>query len=73
MFDGDHPALELLHEVVLVRDHDDGGAHLVDFIAQVDDLERELRVDVAGGLVRDDELGVVDQRARWLLYTSRCV
>lgn len=57
-------------------DHDDGGAAFVDLAEQVDDLKREIGVDVAGGLVRDDERGVVDERARErdaLLFAARQV
>ena len=54
---------ELVHELMLVRDHDDRDMYLVDGLEQLHDVHAELGVDVAGGLVRNDELGPVRQRA----------
>ena len=42
--------------------HEDGGAPRVDLAKQVHDLEREIRVQIAGGLVRQQQYRVADQR-----------
>lgn len=47
-----------------MRDNDHGGAAVVDFGQQLDDFIRHLRVYVAGRLVGNNQLGVVDQRPR---------
>ncbi len=47
-----------------MRDHQYGCPLAVDFAEQVHNLKRERRVDIAGRLVRDDELRVIDQSAR---------
>jgi hypothetical protein len=46
-----------------VRDHDDGGALLVDALEQVHDLARHQRVEVSRGLVGQDQLGITGQHA----------
>ena len=49
-------------------------AHGVDLGQKLDDLVGKLGVDVAGRLVGDDDLGIIDQRARQtdaLLLTAR--
>ena len=47
-----------------MRDHQHGGAALVDGAEQIYDLVGKCRVDVAGRLVRDDHGGVIDKGAR---------
>ena len=56
--------VEVLDKGVLVRDHQHGGAALVDGAEQIYDLVGKCRVDVAGRLVRDDHGGVIDKGAR---------
>ncbi len=59
-----HVAMRAAREFRIVRDHDDGGAHLVDAFEQVHDLARHQRIEVARGLVREDQLGIAGNRAR---------
>ena len=47
---------------MLVGDHQHRDARLADFFQQLHHLQAQLGVDVAGGLVCDDQLGRVDQR-----------
>ena len=46
-----------------VGDHDDGGAGGVEVAEEVHDVEAVVAVEVAGGLVAEDELRVGDDRA----------
>ena len=52
-----------MDKLVFMGDDDDGDVDLVDGLKQLHDVHRHFGVDVAGGLVRDDELGAVGQRA----------
>ena len=61
--DDDDAVVELFDQLVFMGDHDDGGTVLVDAVKQFHDLVGHLRVHVTGGLVGDDGVGVVDQRA----------
>ena len=54
---------QLLHQFVLVRDHDHRDVYFVDGFEQLHDVHAEFGVDVAGRLVGNDELGAVGQRA----------
>ena len=47
-----------------VRDHEDGGALLVELEQHLHDLVAVLGVEVARGLVGQDQVRLVDQRAR---------
>ena len=65
-----HPAVEQVDDTVgvagvalRVSDHHDGGAFLVELGEQVHHLLAVLGVEVAGGLVGEDELGVGDHGA----------
>ena len=60
-----HPddPLGVLGDVVLVGDHDDRLAGVVELAEHLHDLVAGLGVEVAGGLVGQDDVGVVDQRA----------
>src|SRR5690606_21447894 len=58
----DDPA-GVLGDVVLVRDHDDGLARLVEPLEHRHDLGAGDAVEVAGGLVGQDDIRVVDQRS----------
>src|SRR5216684_6010215 len=67
----DHPAvLELnnsmsIHGVALrMRDLNDGGAGVVEALEELHDFIALRGVQVAGGLVGEDELGILDDRAR---------
>ena len=44
--------------------HDDGRARAVDSVKETHDAQRRLRVKVAGGLVREQQLGAVHHGAR---------
>ena len=52
-----------MDQFVLVGDDDNGDVDLVDGLKQLHDVHRHFGVDVAGGLVRDNEFGAVGQRA----------
>src|SRR5262245_12486208 len=59
-----HRALGVLGDVLLVRDQDDSLAVVVESLKDRHDLFRRLRVEVAGRLVGQDQLRVVDQSPR---------
>ena len=54
-----------MYKLMLMGDDHNGDVDLIDGLKQLHDVHRHLRVDVAGGLVRDDQLGAVGQRARY--------
>src|SRR5208282_3407025 len=56
-------AVGVLGDIVFVADQHDGVALLVQAVEQGHDLGAGLRVQVAGGLVGQDDGGIVDQRA----------
>jgi hypothetical protein len=60
---GDDALPDSIDDALIVRRDDDGGAELVDLLQDLDDLEGVDRVEVAGRLVGDDELGLIDDRA----------
>ena len=62
--DRDYALTEGFDQLMLVGDHQHGGAALVDLGEKLDDLVAHLRVDIARRLVRDNQSGVVDQRSR---------
>ena len=64
LVDGDDAVIEFAHQLMLVRHNEHRGAHRVDLTQQVKNLVGELGVDVARRLVRNDDLGIVDQCAR---------
>src|SRR5262245_54351513 len=51
-----------LGDVVLVSDHDDGLTGLVELAQHLHDLVAGVRVEIAGRLVGEDDVRVVDQR-----------
>ena len=55
--------LGVLGDVVFVGHHDDGLARLVEAFEHLHDLGRGHAVEVTGGLVGQDDVGVVDQAA----------
>ena len=62
MIQGDHPLMEPVDQFVLVGDHQHRDAGLADLFQQLHHFQTQLGVDVAGGLVRNDQLGRMDQR-----------
>src|SRR5271157_206020 len=60
-----HPdhSLGVVGDVLLVRDHDDGLAGIVELAQHFHDFITGGRVQVTGGFVGQDDVGVVDQRA----------
>ena len=56
-----HDAVGAGGDVGLVRDHDDRSAGAVERFQQVHDLVAGGRVEVAGRLVGEDDVGIVDQ------------
>src|SRR5882672_1521600 len=52
------------NELPIVRGDEDGRAARVDLAEQIHDLEREIGIEVAGRLVRQDDDRIVDERAR---------
>src|SRR5437868_8147146 len=61
--DSDH-AVSIFGDVVLVRYYDDGVALRVQAVHQCHDLVSGLGIQVAGGLVGQDDRRVIDERAR---------
>src|SRR5262249_30216806 len=51
-------------ELAIVRGDDDRRATRVDLTKQIHDFEREVGIEIAGRLVGENELRIVDQRAR---------
>ena len=49
-------------DILFVRHDDDGLPGLVQILEEVDDLDRGLRIEVAGGFVGQQDTGVVDER-----------
>src|SRR5437868_3015650 len=71
--DGDDAAPEKVDDLTVVRRHHHRGAARVDAQEQLHDLPRGRGVEVAGGLVRDDESRCVHQGASdgdALLFTA---
>ena len=60
----DHVSLRISGDVLLVRDHDDGDAVLVELLENGHDLNAGSAVEIAGRFIRQQYLGLVDQRAR---------
>ena len=50
-------------DVLIVRNHEDGVAGLVEVAKYIDDDIFVGFVEIAGGLVRKDELGLIDESA----------
>ena len=59
----DHDAFAVGGDVEFVGDHDDGDARVVEFLEQPHDLDAGAGVEIAGGLVGQDEFRLVDQGA----------
>src|SRR5713226_4835317 len=51
------------NELALVGGDNDGGAAGVDLAEQIHDLERQIGIEVAGRLIGEDEVRIVDERA----------
>ncbi len=65
---------EVADEMMLVGDHYDGGAALVNFVEQRNDFIRHIGVDVSGGLVGKYHGGIVNEgtgKSHTLLFTAR--
>ena len=60
----DGAAADVPHQFAVVRRDEHGRAAGVDVTEQVHDLEREIRIEVAGGFIGQDERRLVDQRPR---------
>src|SRR2546423_9599502 len=60
----DGPIVGATHEVEVVRRHYHGGPRRVDFAQELEDAAGRALVEVAGGLVGDEDEWVVDQSAR---------
>ena len=56
-------AADAANQLAVVRRDDDGRAARVDLAKQIHDLERQIRIEVAGRLVGEDDRRIVDQRA----------
>src|SRR5258705_12304951 len=57
-------AAERVDDLGVVRGHDQRRPELVDAREQLDDLPARHRVEIAGGLVGDEDAWSVDERAR---------
>src|SRR5215831_2899764 len=62
--DCDYPAAHHVHDLAVMRGHNDGHARGVDAQEDLHDLPGGRRVKVAGGLVCDEEAGPVNESAR---------
>src|SRR6476646_8797780 len=60
----DHIALRINGDVLLVRDHDDGDAALVELLENGHDLDACSAVEIAGRFICQQHLRIIDQRAR---------
>src|SRR5690349_15152805 len=60
----DDALAHLVHDVLVVRRHQHGGARPVDAVEQLHDADGGLRVEVTGRLVGDEELGPVHEGSR---------
>ena len=49
-------------DVQLVRHHDDGDALFVEFLEHAHDLDARLRIEIAGGLVCQQQRGLIHER-----------
>src|SRR5262249_22618101 len=70
----DHVALCISRDVLLMRDHDNCDAALVELPEDRHDLDAGSAVEIAGGFIRQQHLRIIDQRARdgdALLLTAR--
>src|SRR5437870_3238050 len=57
-------AFRISGDVLLVRDHDDRDAALVELLKNRHDLDAGSAIEISGGFIRQQYLGLVDQRAR---------
>ena len=64
MLEDDRPPLHAADQVAVVGRDDDRGTARVDLAEQPHDLDREVGIEVPGRLVRQEQLGLVDDRAR---------
>ena len=71
----DHaPRVDLVHQAEIVGGDDDGGAEPVELDEQAQQPARQRRIDIAGRLVGEQDLGLLDQRPgdrRALLFAAR--
>src|SRR5260370_1640440 len=63
-FDRHHPAAHHVHDLAVVRCHQDRGASRIDLQEQLNDLPRGGRVQVSGGLIGEKNSRVMDERPR---------
>src|SRR6202040_1941856 len=61
--DGDDAAADQVHHRAVVRGHEHRGAAVVDLEKELDDPPRRVGVQVAGGLVGDEDARPVHERA----------
>src|ERR1700748_2947423 len=59
----DHIALRISGDVLLVCDHDDGDAALVELLKNCHDLDTRSAVEIAGRFIRQQDFRIIDQRA----------
>ena len=64
LLEGNDAPAERRHDLGVVGRHEHRDAELVDPEQELEDLPADQRVEVAGGLVGDDQARVVDQRSR---------
>src|SRR6266576_3230367 len=60
----DNVSLRISGDVLLVRDHDDGDAVLVELLENGHDLNAGSAVEIAGRFICQQYLWIIDQRAR---------
>src|SRR5438876_7678489 len=57
-------AFRISGDVLLVRDHDDRDAALVELLKNRHDLDAGSAVEITGRFIRQQDLRIIDQRAR---------
>jgi len=60
----DHASADRIDDTLVVRRENDGSAEVVDLFQYFDDIVRVDRVEVAGRLIRDQNIGLIDDGAR---------
>ena len=74
MIQAERAAADPANQLAIVSGHQDRGPSCIDLAEQVHDLERQIRVEIASGLISQDDDRIVDQRPRDgnpLLFASR--
>ncbi len=74
VLDHDFPLTQLVHEIDVVRGDDDSHARFLEAFEQAHHFAREIGIEVAGGLIRDEQRRLAHHRTRdtdALLFADR--